>query len=252
MSRFGCLESWHALIRSSGIRDFMDWRAKSQSRSRSRAPDAAMDWRAQSRSRSRAPAFRTPMPPPETFPATAHVSRFHSDTSSSGENAVFNLAASLGLGPPSDSLSGAYGFEGSKSEPESTPPSFSFPPDPSSPEPADPNLTAIADTLNELISLQAIATSTAGTPQASTVGGWSNSVSPAIVGTPTTHFGSVQKNFATGESSFVDETIYGSTGGAYGFLAQDQASQSMSAEQQLHQLLSQVSSSALPRSPATC
>ncbi|EGU11676.1 Proteophosphoglycan ppg4 [Rhodotorula toruloides ATCC 204091] len=60
--------------------DAMDWRAMSKSRSRSRAPDM-MDWRAQSRSRSRAPDFRVSVAPPaiDNTPAVANFSRFFSD-----------------------------------------------------------------------------------------------------------------------------------------------------------------------------
>ena len=85
----------------------MDWRAKSQSRSRSRAPDAMMDWRAQSRSRSRAPAFRVPLPlaPVSTYDnaSAQHLgSRFFGDTGGyatpADEKARLDLVSSLGMG----------------------------------------------------------------------------------------------------------------------------------------------------------
>lgn len=75
--------------------DIMDWRAKSQSRSRSRPPDY-MDWRAQSRSRSRAPDFRVRAPSlsnveVNTASATANLSRFFGDS---------GVPASIAESPP--------------------------------------------------------------------------------------------------------------------------------------------------------
>jgi hypothetical protein len=112
-------------------RELMDWRAKSQSRSRSRLPDAMMDWRAQSRSRSRAPDFRippVPLPPVASYDsvnaqltklpvaaAPTTTSRFYGDHGGlSPEGAVeeeghFDLAASLGLAP--GEYSTTYGEE---------------------------------------------------------------------------------------------------------------------------------------------
>lgn len=102
----------------------MDWRAKSQSRSRSRLPDKAMmDWRAQSRSRSRAPDFRlagVALPPVASYDmATAQLnlnapSRFYGDhgiipASLDNDNIHYDLAQSLGL---SGDAFGSYGVDG--------------------------------------------------------------------------------------------------------------------------------------------
>lgn len=256
----------------------MDWRAKSQSRSRSRAPgESMMDWRAQSRSRSRAPAFRTPMPPPEVFPAVAHASRFRSDSTTStttiNESAVLTLAASLGLSPNNDLFGNSNGgFDGSgllgetHSNSTSTTTSssstnkvdanisssssingaFSFPADHSSPDPSDPNLVAIEDTLNHLISLQSIATSPQSQSIPSPLSPWSI---PSQQGGNNHHqigslvkengFGSITGGGGNGNG----EVVYGShqsNGGEYGYSANGNQSL-LSAQEQLHQLLSQVS-----------
>lgn len=150
----------------------MDWRAKSQSRSRSRAPDVAMDWRAASRSRSRAPDFRVARPPSlsgvEVSSATAQLSRFHNDsggrvtaTEEDDKNRI-SFAESLGLSPGPDFFA-SPGVNGTPLDYGSSPPMFGFPPDSQSPEAptTDPNLTAIEDTLNQLITLQSLAASSA-------------------------------------------------------------------------------------------
>lgn len=193
--------------------DFMDWRAKSQSRSRSHAPDT-MDWRAQSRSRSRAPDFRVSVAPPtvDIATATANFSRYYGDGSASAAPIVSSpapaptaplaldtsaadsrnaeLAASLNLSPtgsfglhfetaampsfasPASPVHSSFGTI--KSPPISTDPtsllsqpsvssasSFSFPSDSTSPDgtATDPNLTAIENTLNQLINLQSLSSS---------------------------------------------------------------------------------------------
>jgi GATA-binding protein len=158
----------------------MDWRAKSQSRSRSRAPEA-MDWRAQSRSRSRAPDFRVSVAPPtvDATTATANFSRFYGDNSSTttstitgshdSRSAHVQLAASLGLSLNADMYNTIGDFSNGASPDYSTAgagagagpvgsQSFAFPPGPASPDTtADPNLAAIENTLNQLISLQSLA-----------------------------------------------------------------------------------------------
>lgn len=151
----------------------MDWRAKSQSRSRSRMPDAMMDWRAQSRSRSRAPDFRlsaAPLPPVASFDsATAQIhslpsntlptatapSRFFGDRGGISipqtpidEKDQFDLAVSLGLasggvylnqvGPyVTDELDFSLGITTGGGSTAAT-----------------SNLSSIEDTINHLINLQ--------------------------------------------------------------------------------------------------
>lgn len=151
----------------------MDWRAKSQSRSRSRAPDVAMDWRAASRSRSRAPDFRVARPPSlsgvEVSSATAQLSRFHNDTggrvtaTEEDDKSRISFAESLGLSPGADFFASPPGVNGTPLDYGSSPPMFAFPPDSQNPEAptTDPNLSAIEETLNQLITLQSIAASSA-------------------------------------------------------------------------------------------
>ena len=148
----------------------MDWRAKSVSRSRSRAPgDMSMDWRAQSRSRSRAPDFRVRPPSlsrPEASSATAQVSRFHGDTggavaSPTEDHSLQSLASSLGLLSP-NAVGGAAGFDGSTLDYSTASSStFAFPPDAQSPQDptTNPNLAEIENTLNQLITLQSLSAS---------------------------------------------------------------------------------------------
>ena len=132
----------------------MDWRAKSQSRSRSRAPDAMMDWRAQSRSRSRAPAFRVPLPlaPVSTYDnaSAQHLgSRFFGDTGGfvtpAEEKAHHDLASSLGLESGNgDFLNGLSDYDAFNAVSRSTN--------------AGPT-SAVEDSLNHLINPQPPATS---------------------------------------------------------------------------------------------
>lgn len=254
----------------------MDWRAKSQSRSRSRAPEA-MDWRAQSRSRSRAPAAV------DATIATANFSRFYGDGSGSttpsaattndattvaapststashasalsiaDKSAYDQLAASLGLAPnPSTSYNSDHfdqavmaSFAAATSPPppasfhsigspptaafaalstagspgslpayvgspgsfanvyNATSSSFAFGQLATSPEHAggaDPNLTAIENTLNQLINLQTLATNGGGSNGASPA---SNAASPAGVTKPTTSSaGTAVESFNSGRSA---------------------------------------------------
>lgn len=163
----------------------MDWRAKSQSRSRSRADMGGMDWRAQSRSRSRAPDFRAPRPPSlanvEVSSVTAQFSRFHNDTggvvASPPAEDVLSLAASLGLSPDFLDNTAASFPSSTALDPFASPSPFSFPSDSQSPEGASnhPNLTAIENTLNQLISLQSLAGST---PRSTSSSPWPTSPPP--------------------------------------------------------------------------
>lgn len=165
-------QSWGTL--ADDLSDGMDWRAKSQSRSRSRAPDATMDWRAQSRSRSRAPIFRAPVPlaPLASFDTVSaqHItSRFYGDrggiATPAEEKAEFDLAASLGLGPGGFSTNDEFDAFPSVS---GVSPSFA-----SDADGTTSNLTAIEDTLNHLISLQTLV----GSPASGT--SWNISSQPA-------------------------------------------------------------------------
>lgn len=158
----------------------MDWRAKSKSRSRSRGP-TAMDWRAQSRSRSRAPDFRVAVAPPTVDTSFATASFYHHSHSTpatvleereSPRDPDVESEASGGAGgldffaspPPTTSANSTTSFSSYDAPaPQTQPQSFSFPPDVASPlgagSPAanDPNLAAIENTLNQLISLQLLA-----------------------------------------------------------------------------------------------
>lgn len=131
----------------------MDWRAKSQSRSRSRAPEASMDWRAQSRSRSRAPIFRAPVPlaPLASYDTASaqHISsRFFGDRGGvpitpAEELANFDLAASLGLATSGSTFTSAPNpFNSFQNSDNSTG--------------AGANYQGIEDTLSLLISQQAL------------------------------------------------------------------------------------------------
>lgn len=283
----------------------MDWRAKSQSRSRSRAPDT-MDWRAQSRSRSRAPDFRVAVAPPtvDVATATANFSRFYGDgsgtttpsgstsassstpntTAQDSRSAHVQLAASLGLSPnPVDSYGSQNGFsqsslsslavtsasppqppfssttspatsalalsgagspgtlntysssQGSYNNSYVSSPSFSFPHPSVSTEQssgADPNLTAIENTLNQLINLQSLASN-----------GSSQSTSPAAsLGRGTTFISSSSEGVSNSKPSSSD----------YPFMPPpparkaNQESYASLAQQQLQQHLASVSSSDLP------
>ncbi|KAM0791317.1 hypothetical protein ACM66B_005789 [Microbotryomycetes sp. NB124-2] len=158
--------------------DFMDWRAKSKSRSRSRAPDT-MDWRAQSRSRSRAPEMRVTAAAPaiDATIATANFSRFYGDGSTASQTAVSSskqssdkdahaqLSASLGLAPSDQAnaeQSSAVNFAPASrtiAAPMTTAvsPPFAFGTKPlssSNNSGNDSKLAAIESTMNQLISLQ--------------------------------------------------------------------------------------------------
>ncbi|KAK4054512.1 Sodium- and chloride-dependent GABA transporter 1 [Microbotryomycetes sp. JL201] len=155
--------------------DFMDWRAKSKSRSRSRAPDT-MDWRAQSRSRSRAPDLRVSVAAPaiDATIATANFSRFYGDGSSASQSAVSakqasdknahaQLSASLGLSSPDQGTteSSAVNFAPASrtvaapmSAAVSPPFAFGTKPLSSSNSGNESKLAAIESTMNQLISLQ--------------------------------------------------------------------------------------------------
>lgn len=150
----------------------MDWRAKSQSRSRSRLPDAMMDWRAQSRSRSRAPV---PLPPLASYdsvtaqlnhlPAVlsaASTSRFYGDhgglspEEAREDDSHFDLAY-LGLSPGGEySTPYADDFDYSLLASKSTTVV------PKAEEENTTNLSSIENTLNQLIGLQP-PSSTSGT-----------------------------------------------------------------------------------------
>lgn len=205
-----------------------------------------MDWRAQSRSRSRAPAFRTPMPPPEVFPAVAH--RFRSDSNSTiNDSAVLTLAASLGLSPNADLFGNAAGgFDGSQLATSIQQPTngisvtlnsgFNMPEQkpisPTTQGTSDPNLVAIADTLNQLISLQSIAS----TPQhigPSSIG--NNNNWPSVMSAPKPMaFASTSVNARAGEGTYGSQQ-----NGEYAYSANGNQTL-LTAQQQLHQLLSQV------------
>lgn len=170
-----------------------------------------MDWRAQSRSRSR---LRAPVAPPTlsmpevtTTPVTANLSRFYGDAGSSTNDTVHqDFAASLGLSSHADMFGSSSGFDPNSLDftqlrgapttqsPTSygaSPPSFSGAASPSAfafPDAASPpgsttastdaNLAAIESTLNQLISLQSIATSS---PHPNS---WMSSPSPIASGSP--------------------------------------------------------------------
>ncbi|KAK4704931.1 hypothetical protein P7C70_g1272, partial [Phenoliferia sp. Uapishka_3] len=232
--------------------DFMDWRAKSQSRSRSRAPDMAMDWRAPSRSRSR---LRAPVAPPTlsaptitTVPVTASLSRFFGDSGSVADtrdtrldNVQEDLAASLGLstttglfGSASDFNSQSLDFTQTRNTPSVqspssygaspgkfnavSPPAFNFP-EASSPAGTtantDANLAAIESTLNQLISLQSIAATSPHPPSP-----WLHSSSP-ITRSPAKTNGSLP---SFPPRSFSELLLKGEEGGAYPFGQADRGS----------------------------
>lgn len=289
----------------------MDWRAKSQSRSRSRAPDT-MDWRAQSRSRSRAPDFRVAVAPPavDAATATANFSRFYGDGSGSStptvatstapsssstptsgaaqdsRSAHVQLAASLGLSPNPVESYNTNGFDQSvmnsfsaaTSPPNSFPtvssppssfglplagspnafptyagspgsftnsyvgsPSFAFPQGAASPDPlgADPNLTAIENTLNHLINLQSLATNS-GSQATSPASTAPSPAAPTAKGA--TFINTTPANFNSGKSVPND---YSFVGGSH-MRKTSQDSYASLAQQGIHNLAS-VSVSPAPR-----
>ena len=157
--------------------DGMDWRAKSQSRSRSRAPDL-MDWRGASRSRSRAPDLRVTAIPPtvDSTAATANFARFsygHTgalgsmgppsrNRNDTGARTIAEVQAALAMSQAEEqrkadaaAVTAAAVAAGAPGGPAFT---FNNGSDAGKTGP-DPNLAAIESTLNQLISLQSLATS---------------------------------------------------------------------------------------------